>query len=467
MKKVILTALALTAIISAYSHANADLVVITATPEPTTTYSRGGSIARPRTTATPEPTTTYSRGGSVARPRVTATPEPTTTFSRGGIVVRPSITATPEPTAVFTRPTTTGNTTNTRPLTSGTVTTGAPVTTGTTSTTPVPKTITEIKFTLNAPEYGKELDTKPVSKTEGVVFDHIYWEAHNITDAGGWVGQNAEGQKVEHETEYQATIYFKVEDGYSVKDVSTYPTSLKIGIVNDEKGLEANFLKVQPHNVKTQKFDVKKVEEVKEEVKEDKKEEVKQEETKKEEVQKITWSSASKWALEELSETNDRGLIPQVFDKEDLTKNITRKEFAHVAVRLYEKISGKKAEAEKENPFKDTKDAEVLKAYKVGITQGTSATTFEPDALITREQMATMMTRALQKAGVDTMVDLNKVEKFADDSEMSSWAKDSVYFMSNKEIIKGIGENKFGVKGNATREQSLLISGRSATKFAK
>ena len=134
---------------------------------------------------------------------------------------------------------------------------------------------------------------------------------------------------------------------------------------------------------------------------------------------------------------------------------------------MYEKISGKKAEAEKENPFKDTKDAEVLKAYKVGITQGTSATTFEPDALITREQMATMMTRALQKAGVDTMVDLNKVEKFADDSEMSSWAKDSVYFMSNKEIIKGVGENKFGVKGNATREQSLLISGRSATKFAK
>ena len=182
--------------------------------------------------------------------------------------------------------------------------------------------------------------------------------------------------------------------------------------------------------------------------------------------EKIVWSSASKWATDELNSANESGLIPQVFDKEDLTKNITRKEFAHVAVRLYEKISGKKAEAEKENPFKDTKDTEVLKAYKVGITQGTSATTFEPDALITREQMATMMTRALQKAGVDTMIDLNKVEKFADDSEMSSWAKDSVYFMSSKEIIKGVGENKFGVKGNATREQSLLISGRSVEKFS-
>ena len=77
------------------------------------------------------------------------------------------------------------------------------------------------------------------------------------------------------------------------------------------------------------------------------------------------------------------------------------------------------------------------------------------------------MTRALTKAGVDTSVDLSKVTKFADDSEMSSWAKDSVYFMSNIEIIKGIGDNKFGVKGNATREQSVIISIRSAEKFAK
>ncbi len=200
----------------------------------------------------------------------------------------------------------------------------------------------------------------------------------------------------------------------------------------------------------------------------EKKEETKPEETKQEEkVETIVWAKASSWALDELTKANNAGLIPTIFDKEDLTQNITRKEFAHVAVKLYEKVSGKTAKKVSDNPFTDTKDEEVLKAYNVGITAGMSATTFEPDLLITREQMATMMTRALSKAGIDTKVDLEKVKKFDDDAEMHSWGKESIYYMSSIDIIKGMGDNKFGVLGNATREQSLLISVRSAEKFAK
>jgi hypothetical protein len=39
--------------------------------------------------------------------------------------------------------------------------------------------------------------------------------------------------------------------------------------------------------------------------------------------------------------------------------------------------------------------------------------------------------------------------------------------MSSKGIIKGVGENNFGVKGNATREQAIVISGRSVNEFKK
>ena len=180
-----------------------------------------------------------------------------------------------------------------------------------------------------------------------------------------------------------------------------------------------------------------------------------------------TWSKASEWAVAELDKANALDVIPEIFNKQDLTQNITRKEFAHVAVKLYEKLTNSKAVAIANNPFTDTDDVEVLKAYNIGITNGTSETTFAPDDLITREQMATMMTRALTKAGIDTTVDLEKVAKFDDDSEMHDWGKASIYYMSNIEIIKGVGNNKFGVLGNATREQSLLISERSAEKFAK
>ena len=79
--------------------------------------------------------------------------------------------------------------------------------------------------------------------------------------------------------------------------------------------------------------------------------------------------------------------------------------------------------------------------------------------------MATMMTRALSEAGIDTTLDKSKIEKFSDDADISSWATDSVYFMANAEIIKGMGDGSFGAKGNASREQALLISHRSVSKF--
>lgn len=185
-----------------------------------------------------------------------------------------------------------------------------------------------------------------------------------------------------------------------------------------------------------------------------------------EESEEYTWSKASEWAEPELKEASKENLIPEIFDEADLTKNITRKEFAHTVVKMYEKITGQKAVPIAKNPFTDTKDKEVLKAYNIGITNGTSDTTFSPDALITREQMATMMTRALTKAGKDTSRPAS-AKLFADDSEFSGYAKDSIYYMSSIEIIKGVGENRFNAKGNASREQALAISIRCVKKVNK
>ena len=185
---------------------------------------------------------------------------------------------------------------------------------------------------------------------------------------------------------------------------------------------------------------------------------------------KATWSNASTWAIDELAKAAEEGLIPDSLNKEDLTKNITRKEFAHIAVRLYEAITGKGIFVTNA-PFSDTDDVEVAKAYTVGITEGTDKEKglFSPDKEITREQMATMMTRALDKAYIDTFVDLDKVSKFVDDGDLHDWSRSAVYFMNSKDIIKGVSttENKFGAKGTASREQALLIAIRSVEKFAK
>ena len=197
-------------------------------------------------------------------------------------------------------------------------------------------------------------------------------------------------------------------------------------------------------------------------------------------LNKKTDFTASEWAQSELANATELGLVPDGLKDKDLTQSITREEFAEVSVKAYEALTGKKATPATINPFKDTTNPEVLKAYALGITTGTSDTTFEPNLLLNREQAATMLTRTYKKATIDGWtihddskypLEYTKSNIFADDEKISSWAKDSVYFMNANGIINGVGDNKFAPKNvtsaeeavgyaNATREQAIIIATR-------
>ncbi|MBR2667746.1 MAG: S-layer homology domain-containing protein [Oscillospiraceae bacterium] len=194
-----------------------------------------------------------------------------------------------------------------------------------------------------------------------------------------------------------------------------------------------------------------------------------------------TGYTCSTWAAPELSQADSMGLIPDVLKTADLTRSITRKEFAAVCVQVYNYMSGTPAVAG-ENPFKDTSDPDVLKAYAVGIVNGTAPDKFSPDDLLTREQAATMLTRCYKKIVIpgwtlptDGNYTLNFTQPplFADDWNISDYARTSVYFMAANGILNGMGENMFVPKGtatiagatvaaNATREQAVIISSRMA-----
>ena len=201
------------------------------------------------------------------------------------------------------------------------------------------------------------------------------------------------------------------------------------------------------------------------------------------------WAKASDWAAAELAEAEALGLIPKCLYGTDLTASITRAEFAAVSVKVYESLSGEKAQPVAVNPFTDCADPEVLKAYAIGSVTGTSATTFEPEALLNREQAATMLTRVFKKLTLEgwTVASdgayaeafralFEMPSAFADDADISDWAKDSVYFMNANGIINGVGGNLFAPRNiteaqsaigyaNATREQALLIAARMVGKL--
>ena len=108
------------------------------------------------------------------------------------------------------------------------------------------------------------------------------------------------------------------------------------------------------------------------------------------------YGEASSWAIPELNQALDAGLIPLILEGENMTRAISREEFAELAVQLYEKAKGAAIVVTIPNPFTDTTNPQIMKAYQVGVTAGTSATKFSPDTLITREQCATMLYRTIK-----------------------------------------------------------------------
>ncbi len=176
------------------------------------------------------------------------------------------------------------------------------------------------------------------------------------------------------------------------------------------------------------------------------------------------WSKVDDWALDEMEKAAKQNLIPDTFKGKNFTKEISRADFAAVAVNLYEVLTSKKAETTTNNPFTDTDDEYVLKAYNLGVTVGISETEFG-NGPITREQIATMISRALKAAGAKDVLDT--FDKFVDDEDISEWAKESVYLMVQQSIIKGIGDKTFDPLGNAKIEEALAIALRCVEVYKK
>lgn len=201
-----------------------------------------------------------------------------------------------------------------------------------------------------------------------------------------------------------------------------------------------------------------------------------------------TMQLADSWALPSVNSAVSCGLMPDALGS-DLRVNITRAEFAALCITLYQSMGGSIEGVSEEHhfadypeghyvPLKEETDTEpsggavygpgtsytadityrVGLAYNLGFVSGTSKTTFAPDALVTREQAAVMLSRVYEKLG--GKIPGVTATTFADDSFVSGYAKSAVAFMADKGIVSGVGDNKFNPKGNATIQQALVIAMR-------
>ena len=95
-------------------------------------------------------------------------------------------------------------------------------------------------------------------------------------------------------------------------------------------------------------------------------------------------------------------------------------------------------------------------AYLAGITSGTSATTFSPEAVISREQMCTLLNKYALAFGI-TLPENSAGSAFPDDGQISAYAKEAVYALRNAGVINGMDGGSFQPRGTASRAQVAQV----------
>lgn len=100
------------------------------------------------------------------------------------------------------------------------------------------------------------------------------------------------------------------------------------------------------------------------------------------------------------------------------------------------------------------------------IVKGTSATTFAPNASITREQMAAILYRYAQYKGYDVTKKAD-LSGYSDNSQVSAYAKDALAWANAAKLINGVTNTTLAPQGNATRAQVSAILHRFCDGVAK
>ncbi|SHK56931.1 S-layer homology domain-containing protein [Tepidibacter formicigenes] len=155
------------------------------------------------------------------------------------------------------------------------------------------------------------------------------------------------------------------------------------------------------------------------------------------------------WAKDNIESMATKGVV-KGYNKDEFRPNnkITRAEFAKLLVNALELDVLKDKGTFNDMSSHWAKDY-VYTAYKAGLVKGADGK-FNPNANITRAEMATMIGRALES---DEKEDLSK---FYDSNNIPSWAKEALSKAVAQGLIKG-DNNLFRPNDNTTRAEAATV----------
>lgn len=169
----------------------------------------------------------------------------------------------------------------------------------------------------------------------------------------------------------------------------------------------------------------------------------------------------SDWARADVEAARAAGLIPSLTGAPAYGDSITREQFAQLVVQFLETALGQALPAAPADTFTDCRNPAVLKAYAAGVISGVGAGKFSPEATTNREQIATMINRAIDYYNAQTGEDLAPaapdLSGFVDAGAVSAWAADSMGRLVANKIMAGTSVIALQPKGYCTVEQSIVL----------
>ena len=181
--------------------------------------------------------------------------------------------------------------------------------------------------------------------------------------------------------------------------------------------------------------------------------------------------SPSAWAEEEVRAAIAAGLVPDYLQN-NYTLPVTRGQVTEMIVNLLEKALGKSIDEiirEKNavvslSKFYDTDDYNVYASNALGIIKGTSDSTFTPDGVFKRAQIAAIVNRVAGVCGIETS---GFSHEFEDLTDNYAWVDTELGWPSTVGIINGVSSTRFNPGAELTVEQAILITYRAYQVLSK
>lgn len=186
-------------------------------------------------------------------------------------------------------------------------------------------------------------------------------------------------------------------------------------------------------------------------------------------AQPLDTSGADGWAVDWLTKADGLGLLSER-NRTGFTSNVTRLQFADLAVSLAEALTGTPIVPVEETAFTDTTEEVIRKAKAAGIASGYQVGNgfeFRPKNSITRQEICVMLAHVADyvtaQQTMSTPLDRSDTINgtFTDKDKVADWAAKQVALMTNNGIMGGkatAAGSALEPESNTTLQEAVTLS---------